>query len=294
MPYPAWHLFDIKQYKNSRLSSRRNPVGHIETSRGCLAQCNFCSKVIFGSKPRVKSPKRVVDEMAYMLDSGFKEIHVADDSFTQDIQRAKEVCREILRRGLRFPWALISGIRVNMVDLEFLSLAKNAGCWQVGFGLETGDQDVLNRINKKITLKEAENAIHLAKKAGLDTFGFFIFALAGETEVSMERTIAFAKRLPLDTAKFDICIPYPGTRYYSELKEQGRIKSYDWSKYVCHQTESPLFDHPNIPWDKIELCYKRAFREFYLRPSYFFRRFWRSLRRHDILYDIKYFLKTKW
>ncbi|OIO35814.1 MAG: hypothetical protein AUJ74_04940 [Candidatus Omnitrophica bacterium CG1_02_44_16] len=294
LPYPAWHLFDIKQYKNSRLSSRRNPVGHIETSRGCLAQCNFCSKVIFGSKPRVKSPKRVVDEMAYMLDSGFKEIHVADDSFTQDIQRAKEVCREILRRGLRFPWALISGIRVNMVDLEFLSLAKNAGCWQVGFGLETGDQDVLNRINKKITLKEAENAIHLAKKAGLDTFGFFIFALAGETEVSMERTIAFAKRLPLDTAKFDICIPYPGTRYYSELKEQGRIKSYDWSKYVCHQTESPLFDHPNIPWDKIELCYKRAFREFYLRPSYFFRRFWRSLRRHDILYDIKYFLKTKW
>ena len=110
----------------------------------------------------------------------------------------------------------------------------------------------------------------------------------------MERTIALAKRLPLDTAKFDICIPYPGTRYYNELKEQGRIKSYDWSKYICHQTESPLFDHPNLSWDKIESCYKRAFREFYLRPSYFARRFWRSLRMHDILYDISYFLKAKW
>ena len=87
LPFPAWHLFDIKRYKNSRLSSRKNPVGHIETSRGCIAQCNFCNKLTFGSRPRAKDPGRVVDEMEYMLKAGFKEIHVADDSFTQDIQR---------------------------------------------------------------------------------------------------------------------------------------------------------------------------------------------------------------
>lgn len=294
LPYPAWGLFDITRYKNSRLSSRRNPVGHIETSRGCTAQCNFCNKLVFGSRLRTKNPKRVVDEMEYMLQCGFKEIHVADDSFTQDIRRAKEVCREILRRDLRFPWALINGIRVNMVDFEFLSLAKKAGCWQVGFGIETGDQDVLNRINKKITVEETENAVRLAKKAGLDTFGFFIFALAGETEESMKRTIALAKRLPLDMAKFDICIPYPGTLYFEELKTEGRIRSYDWSKYICHQTEFPLFDHPNLSWDKIESYYKKAFREFYLRPSFFVRRFIRSLRMNDLFYDLEYFLKAKW
>ncbi len=293
-PFPSWYLFDIFRYKNSRLSARVNPVGHIETSRGCMAQCNFCSKLTFGSKLRCKSPKRVVDEMVYMLKCGFREIHVADDSFTQDINRAKEICREILRRGLKFPWALISGVRVDMMDLEFFSLAKKAGCWQVGFGIETGDQQVLDKINKKITIEQVESAVRLAKKAGLNTFGFFIFALSGETEKSMESTIALAKRLPLDIAKFDICIPYPGTRYYDELKAQGYIKSYDWSKYVCHQTESVLFEHPNLSWDKIELYYKRAFKEFYLRPEYLMRRFWRSLCMNDIFNDISYFLKAKW
>jgi radical SAM superfamily enzyme YgiQ (UPF0313 family) len=294
LPFPAWQLFDIQKYKNSRLSSRKNPVGHIETSRGCVAQCNFCSKLIFGSRPRAKAPRRVVEEMEYMLKSGFKEIHVADDSFTQNIERAKEVCREILSRGLKFPWALISGVRVNMVDLEFLTLAKKAGCWQVGFGIETGDQKVLNRINKNITVEQTEKAVALANKAGLDTFGFFIFGLSGETEESMKKTIALAKRLPLDTAKFDICIPYPGTRYYDELKAEGRILSYDWSKYICHQTKEPLFDPPGFSWKMIEFYYKKAFREFYLRPSYLLRRFIRSLRRNDLFYDIQYFFKIKW
>jgi radical SAM superfamily enzyme YgiQ (UPF0313 family) len=294
LSYPAWNLFDLGLYKNSRLSSRRNPVGHIETSRGCIAQCNFCNKLVFGSRPRSKIPRRVVDEMEYMLSCGFREIHVADDSFTQNIERAKEVCREILRRGLKFPWALINGIRVDMVDLEFLGLAKKAGCWQVGFGIETGDQEVLNRISKKITIAQTETAVRLAKKAGLDTFGFFIFALSGETEESMKRTISLAKRLPLDMAKFDICIPYPGTRYYNELKAEDRIKSHDWSKYICHQTEEPLFDHPNLSWETIEFYYKKAFREFYLRPSFFVRRFLRSLRMNDLFYDIQYLLKSKW
>ena len=82
MPYPAWQLFSLKSYKNSRLSSRINPVGLIETSRGCAFQCNFCNKLTFGSEYRVKEPKRVVDEMEYMLKAGFKEIHITDDSFT--------------------------------------------------------------------------------------------------------------------------------------------------------------------------------------------------------------------
>jgi len=294
LPYPAWQLFKLKKYENSRLSSRKNPVGLIETSRGCAFQCNYCNKLTFGSKYRTKDPGRVVDEMEYMLKSGFKEIHIADDSFTQDIGRAKEVCAEIIKRKLKFPWSLFNGVRADMVDLEFFQLAKRAGCWQAGFGLETGDQNVLNRINKKITLSQTENAVKLAKLAGIDTFGFFVFALAGETQESMKRTMEFAKKLPLDTAKFDICIPYPGTPYYKELEKAGKIRSYDWSKYVCHQTGEPLFDHQNLSWPTIATYYKKAFREFYLRPAYIARRVMRSLKMGDIMYDIRYFLKSKW
>lgn len=294
LPYPAWGLFELKRYRNSRLSARRNPVGLIETSRGCAFQCNFCNKLTFGSKYRPKGYKRVVDEMEYMLKCGFREIHITDDSFTQDIDRAKDICREIVRRGLKFPWVSLNGLRVDLVDLEFFLLAKRAGCWLTGFGIESGDQEVLDKVNKGITLSQIERAVALAKKAGIETFGFFIFGLLGETERSMRRTINFAKELPLDIAKFDICIPYPGTPYYNMLKAAGRIKSENWTRYICHQTEEPLFDHHNLSWDTIESCYKKSFKEFYLRPGYILRRFLRSLRDGDLLHDIRYFLESKW
>jgi anaerobic magnesium-protoporphyrin IX monomethyl ester cyclase len=137
-------------------------------------------------------------------------------------------------------------------------------------------------------------AVKAAKKAGVDTFGFFIFGLKDETEDSLKKTIDFAKKLPLDIAKFDICIPYPGTAYYEELSFQGRIISRDWTKYICHQVEEPLFDHPNLAWDVIEKYYKRAFREYYLRPGYVFQRVKRDLLKGDFLYDLKYFIQTKW
>lgn len=294
LPYPAWHLFQIDRYRNSRLSSRKNPVGLIETSRGCAFGCIFCNKLTFGSRYRAKAPRRVVDEIEYMLKGGFKEIHIVDDSFTQDIARAKEICAEIVRRNLRFPWSLINGVRADMVDKEFFTLAKRAGCWQTGFGIETGDEAILKLINKGITLAASERAVRLAQGAGIDTFGFFIIALAGETEESLRRTIEFAKKLPLATAKFDICIPYPGTPYYKELKAQGRILTEDWSKYNCHQIEEPLFNHPNLSWPTIRYYYKKAFREFYFRPGYFIRRFIRDLRMGDLFYDLGYFLKSKW
>lgn len=294
LPFPAWDLFQLDRYKNSRLSSRKNPAGLLETSRGCAFQCNYCNKKVFGSAFRAKLPGRVVEEMRYLLGCGYREIHIIDDSFTQDIARAKEICAEILRQGLKFPWSLFNGIRVDTVDLEFLKIAKKAGLWQVAFGIETGDETVLEKINKRISLDQTEKAIRLAKQAGLDTFGFFILGLSGETESSMNKTIEFAKKLPLDTAKFDICIPYPGTPYYQELKALGRIRTENWSLYNCHQTKEPLFEHQNLSWPTITAYYKRAFREFYLSPSYIFRRFLRSLRKGDLLYDTYYFFRTKW
>lgn len=294
LPYPAWSLFDVKKYGHSRLSSRKNPVGLVETSRGCAFQCNFCSKLVFGSVHRVKEPKRVVDEIEYTLGCGFRELHFSDDSFTQEIERAKDVCREITRRTLVFPWSLMNGIRADMVDAEFFALAKKAGCWQVGFGIETGDQGVLDRIGKKISLDDTRRAVALAGKAGINTFGFFILGLAGETEESIARTVAFAKSLPLDIAKFDMCIPYPGTPYFRELEKEGRIRSKDWARYNCHQIDDPLFAHPAVSWPVLQKQYKEAFRAFYLRPGYIARRCAKSLMAGDLFYDALYFLKSKW
>jgi radical SAM superfamily enzyme YgiQ (UPF0313 family) len=110
----------------------------------------------------------------------------------------------------------------------------------------------------------------------------------------MSRTIEFAKKLSLDIAMFDICIPYPETPYYKELEAEGRIKTRDWSKYNCHQLIQPLFDHPNLSWSIIVSYYKKAFRQLCLCPLYFIRRFTRSLKHGDLVNNFVYFVKAKW
>jgi anaerobic magnesium-protoporphyrin IX monomethyl ester cyclase len=294
LPYPAWALFDLKRYKASYLAVRKNPVGPLETSRGCVFGCNFCNKSIFGRAFRVKSVGRVVDEMEYMLKVGFKEIHIQDDGFSTNLERAKEICDEIVRRDLRFPWSLFNGVRVDRVDLELMQKLKAAGCYQVAFGFESGNQEVLNATNKGTTLDQARQAVEMAQAAGLWTFGFFMFGLPGDTEETMQETIDFAVKLDLDLAKFDITIPYPGTPLYEMWKAKGYIKTEEWSQYICHGYDVQIYEHPNVDWQSLQYYYRKAYRTYYLRPKFFFKRFKKDLRSGDLGRDMVSFLKTRW
>lgn len=293
-PFPVWTGYDLSKYVNSRLSSRKNPCGFFETSRGCPYQCCYCNKNIFGSKIRYKSIERVIEEIKHCLQIGFQELHFIDDSFTQKLDRAKGICEEISKNGLIFPWSLFNGVRVDRVDLEFFQMARKAGCWQVAFGVESGAQNILDGVGKKTKLSQIRQAIGDAKKAGLDTFGFFMLGLLEETEESMEKTIKFSKSLPFDMVKFVIAVPYPGTKFYQELMAQKRIKTTDWSKYLCHGIDEPIFDHPNLSFETISSYYRKAFRDFYLNPSFIFRRFFRSLKMGDLWFDFMYFIRTRW
>lgn len=294
LPYPAWDLFDLGRYEASYLAVRKNPVGPLETSRGCVFGCSFCNKSIFGRAFRVKSVGRVVDEMEYMLKVGFREIHIQDDGFSTNLERAKEICDEIVRRRLRFPWSLFNGVRVDRVDLELMQKLKKAGCYQVAFGFESGNQEVLNAAQKGTTLDQARQAVKMAKAAGLWTFGFFMFGLSGETEETMQETIDFAVELDLDLAKFDITIPYPGTPLYDMWKAKGYIKTEEWSHYLCHDYDVQIYEHPNVGWQSLQHYYRKAYRTYYLRPKFFFKRFKKGMRSSDLGRDIVSFLRVRW
>jgi len=290
-PFPAWNLFEIKKYKTPGLTSRKNPVGPIETSRGCPFGCMYCSKSVFGRTFRAKSVKRIVDEIEYMLDCGFKEIHVMDDGFSNDMKRAKDICDEIVRRGLKFPWNLINGIRVDRVDRELFTKMKKAGCYRVSFGIESGEQKILNEINKGTNLNQIKTVFRLAEKAGIETLAFFMIALPGDTEESIKKTIRFAKELEPDIIKVSITMPFPGTPLFYNWNKMGLIKTKDWSRYYYH-TPDAVYNHPNLGWKTIYKYYNLFYREVYLNPEFITRKFLKDLKNGRIFFDIFYFLKT--
>ena len=293
LPFPAWDLVDVNIYRVNKVIAKKSPPGWIETSRGCPYGCIYCSKKIFGRNFRPKSVKRVVDEMAYMLSCGFREIHIVDDCFSFNIERAKGICEEIIRRRLKFPWAVGIGIRADRVDQELLTLMKRAGCYRVAYGIESGDDNILRRANKGQRCEDVRKAVKMSKKAGLEVHGLFMLALPGETEETMGMTIDFAKKLDLDIAKATITIPLPGTPYFDELYNKDRIRDTRWSNYNLHYPPRELFEHPNLNWDIVELYYKKFYREFYFRPNFIVKRFIRGLLKGELINDIKILLKNK-
>lgn len=291
LPYPALHLLDVEKYKNPRITARKNPVGTIETSRGCVFNCTYCNKSIFSRQFRFKSPKRVVGEIEYMLKSGFKEIHIWDDNFATNLERAKRICDEIIRKKLNFVWRMECGVRVDCVDLELFQKAKQAGCYGVSFGFESGNQKVLDELGKGITVEQAYKACAMAKKAGLEVLGFFMFGAPSETEETMNQTINFAKNLDCDYAKVTLVVPFPSTPLFEDLEKKGLIKTKDWSKYNFH-TASKVYTHPNLSWEVMERYYNQFYSKFYFRPSYILKRIKKGVLTGDIFLDVYYFVKT--
>lgn len=291
LPYPAWDLFDLSRYKSPRITSRKNPVGSIITSRGCVHRCIYCNKNVLGNRFRALSPERVVDELEYTLKSGFNEIHVWDDQFSTNLNRAKRICELILERNLKFPWNIFNGIRVNSLDEEFLRLAKRAGCYSISFGIETGNQSLLDTLKKGITLDDCRRALGLMKKVGLESVAYFMIGLPGETEETMQKTIDFACELNPDYAKVAVLIPLPDTEVYYMLDKEDRIISRDWSHYNFHLSKK-IFEHPNLSQEQMTQAYYRFYRQFYFRPKYIVRHFKKSVVQGRLLHDFYYMIKT--
>lgn len=293
LEFPAYFLYDIHKYTMSKILARKSPLASMETSRGCYSHCVYCNKNIHGYRLRQKTPGRVVDEMEYLLKLGFNEIHIIDDVFTADMKRAYEICEEILRRRLKFPWYPRGGIRVDRVNRDLLGIMKRAGCYRIPFGIESGSQRVIDAIKKNITLEQSENAVKISKEAGLEVECYFMIGLPTETEEDILRSISFAKKLDPDYVKFAITLPLPGTEMFDEMVKTNRIKSFRWSDYNF-ATPRNVYEHDNLRWEQIEYYYAKCHRDFYLRPTYIMKSIYRSIKNGQFIAYLEAFSKTRW
>ncbi len=228
LPLPSRHLLECSRYQALGF-----PVS-IVTARGCPYPCIFCQgRRMVGSRVRYRDPVRIVDEIEEILAYGFTRINVADDLFLSKKDRAQAVCREILKRGLDVPWSAFA--RVNTVDPETLRLMREAGCDSISFGIESGNPEMLERIEKKITLDQARRAVEMCKEAGIMPHASFMIGLPGESEQTMKDSEAFARSLDIIYG-YHFLAPFPGTTVREKVDTYDlEILSSDWSLYDANR-----------------------------------------------------------
>jgi len=272
LPFPARDLLgNASRYVPPPATYRRAPVAVMMTSRGCNRRCIFCSQIDTDRKAgrrgiRFRSIDNVLQEIALCLEQGYKEIKFIDDTLAADYDRLMRLTQEIKARGLDFTW--FASACVNQVDKPLLRAMKEAGCWAILLGAESGVQKNLNTLRKGITLDQTRKAVRAAKEVGLMVSTPFLFGIPGETFEEGLKTIDFAIELKPDLANFHALTAFPGTHLYEHLDQYGHVSgtlndyTYQGASFVPY----------TMTREQIHELRQIAFRRFYSRPSFLVRR----------------------
>lgn len=268
-PFPARHLVPNERYFNF-ISERKNYTV-FNTSRGCPFRCIFCEAA--NKKWRARSAKSVVDEFQQCLEKfHIREIDIFDSSFTISKKRVINICKEIKNRNLHkeIIWDIRS--RVDTIDEGMLVELKEAGCYRIFYGIESGNERILKTLRKAADIKKIEHTLALTKKIGISTFGYFLVGSPGETLQTVRDSINFAKRLPLDFCIFNMLTAFPKTELYEKFYLPYRDDF--WRRYISLPEPDGTF--AGRPWtelrhDQAKRLTRRAMIEFYFRPTALYR-----------------------
>lgn len=223
LPWPARELLPMERYN----------IDVVLSSRGCPFACIYCDKVISSRKIKLRSPEDVVAEILFIKERYKKPaFYFIDEHFLANKQRAERILDLLLKAreqtGVELKWICQS--RVDAIDENILKRAKEAGCYEIHYGLETGDETELTFINKRTTLKQAEEAVHIAKKCGIRIRGNFMIGFPISTHQTIRNSIRFAKKLPIDRYRFFIVSPLPNTKMWDYILEHNQLaEDFDWN-----------------------------------------------------------------
>jgi len=262
LPFPARHLFpaprrpDLNVYWDGFCQHR--PAVQMHASRGCPFGCDFCLwvQVMYqDGKYRTFSPGRVVDEMQEAVERfGAREIYFDDDDFTINKKHVLGICHEIRNRGFRVPWSCMADAVVP--DQEMIDAMADAGCVGMKFGVESAAPQILQRLGKPVDLDRVRQVARWCSARNVKTHATITFGLWEENRETMEMNLSFVKDLDVDSVQFSITSPFPGTRYFQEMEETGRLKSRNWEDY--DGSRSAVVAFPHLSLEEIQTFCERA------------------------------------
>jgi radical SAM superfamily enzyme YgiQ (UPF0313 family) len=295
LPFPAWDLLPNfpHGYRPAAFKCKRFPATYLTTSRGCPHKCIFCDTSVFSRQYRPFGAPYIIEMIEKLYrDYGIREISFEDDTFIIFRKRLEELCETLIRKKIHISWTCNG--RANAVKPEILRLMKRAGCWQIAYGIESGEQAILDFAKKQIKLPQITQAIRWTHEARIYSKGFFILGFPMETEATMQRTIDFAKSLPLDDISVCQMIPFPGSEMYEIGQKFGHVEK-DWEKMNLLDV---VFVPNGLSKQMLEEYQKRFLKDFYLRPRVIFSYFKRALAAPNsltgLLSGLVAFLRTVW
>jgi len=263
LPFPAYHRLPgfPQRYNLPLFSYPHTPNTSIISSRGCPYQCSYCDRSVFSRGFRFNSPEYIFEHLKFLhKDFGIRHVFFYDDLFTFDRNRVERLCGLIGQKRLPVTYNCIA--RLEHVDSELVTLLKRSGCWQVNFGIESGDPEVLKKHRKFYGLDEVGRKLMMVKQAGMRVKGLFMIGLPGETAETIRRTTDYALSLPLDEINVTKFTPFPGAPVFKTLHEHGEFTE-DWPAMNCMNF---VFIPHGMTKDELEELYGEFIRRFYHRP----------------------------
>lgn len=263
LPMPAYDLIEIPKYKPILGSYKRLPAMMMVSSRGCPWSCNFCRRPV-GKMLAAHSAERIYEEMKMLAEVyGIKDISFQDDVFTVNHENVKRLCDLLIKYPLDIKWHCFA--RVDIVSPDLLAKMKEAGCWQIMFGVENFNQQVLNGMSKGLEVQQIFDGVNWAKEAGIEVRVCMIVGNPGDTEEILENNIELVKKLDPDYLSNGILTPFPGHAIYNWAMKEDRIVSYDWDRYYGSE---PLVKIDTMTPEQIKKMYRKMTFDVYFRPRF--------------------------
>jgi len=264
LPMPAWDLLpDFPQaYSPALFDFPVGPVASIAASRGCPFHCKFCDTSTFGAAVRAYSAQRVFEIMTYLKSQyGIRHLMFVDDLFTASRKRTTELCNLIIENGLDMTWSCAS--RVDVVKPDLLHLMKRAGCWEISFGLESGSNELLQKMDKAADVARSREALEWTHRAGIRSKGLFMLGYPGESAETIAQTKAFAREVPLTIMNLTKFTPYPGSPIYRDIYGTS-IREDHWEKM---NGMNFLWAPEGMTIEQVNKEYRKILFAFYSRPG---------------------------